>query len=219
MSHEGRTPIGWKMALDSITILEAQEGAMTTSDIFFRLQTLYADMEREYRRIAELAGLTCAGCTDNCCTSYFQHHTHVEWAYLWNGLRDLPRGELENLRVKAGAYVYASRETIARQHVPNLMCPLNSDGLCTLYAHRLMICRLHGVPNRFTLPDGRTRTFPGCFRCPEYLADQKTAPVLDRTGFYRRLAELEMEYLKNLPTRPARIRLTLAEMILKDPPQ
>ncbi len=187
-------------------------------EFFARLERLYADMEMEYDNAAAQAGLSCKGCPDNCCTSYFQHHTHVEWAYLWEGLRTFPEQRLMEIRVKAADYVHAAEKLIKQQRVPDLMCPLNAEGLCILYAHRLMICRLHGVPNRFILPNGQTRAFPGCIRCQEVLAGKETTPVLDRTGFYRRLAALEMDYLRELSNRPARIRLSLAEMIHLGPP-
>jgi hypothetical protein len=193
------------------------------SKVFFpRLQQLYADMDQEYSRVAWQIGLTCFGCPDNCCTSYFQHHTQVEWAYLWDGLQGLPDQEQEMIRAKAKRYVHTTREMIARQHVPKAMCPLNLEGLCTLYEHRLMICRLHGVSNQFSLPDGRAKIFPGCLRCQEILQDRAaspTLPLLDRTDFYRRLAALEMDYLRDLSGKPAKVRLTLAEMILQPPPR
>lgn len=190
-----------------------------SDELFHRLRQLYADMEQEYDRIARQIQLTCSDCPDNCCTSYFQHHTHVEWAYLWDGLLALPNQEREEIRARAKGYVCAAKEKIARQNVPDAMCPLNVEGLCSLYAHRLMICRLHGVPNQFSLPDGRTRTFPGCFRCQTILREREASPMLDRTDFYRRLAALEMNYLRGLPDRPAKVRLTLAAMILQQPPK
>lgn len=189
-----------------------------SAEIFSVLEQLYADMEREYERIAAQAGLTCSGCADNCCTSYFQHHTYVEWAYLWKGLRALPQAQRESIQAKAKEHVRAASEMVARRSVPDVMCPLNEQGRCSLYAHRLMICRLHGVPNAFTLPNGRSRTFPGCFRCQEILEGQARPPVLERTEFYRRLAALEMEYLRRRAEPLPKVKLTLAEMIVQGPP-
>lgn len=188
-------------------------------ELFQRLEQLYTDMEQAYARTAQQAGLNCTGCPDNCCTSYFQHHTHMEWAYLWDGLRTLPQERLEEIRAKALEHVRLSRQMLKQQRAPNLMCPLNADGRCMLYAHRLMICRLHGVPNRFTLPNGQARTFPGCFRCQEILAGQDAPPVLERTDFYRRLAALEMDFLRDLTARSAKVRLTLAQMIHQGSPK
>lgn len=190
---------------------------MTTA-LFSTLEQLYADMERAYDRVAGQAGLTCSGCPDNCCTSYFQHHTYVEWAYLWKGLHDVSKAQLDLIKANARDYVYAAKEMVARQSVPDVMCPLNEQGRCTLYAHRLMICRLHGVPNTFTLPNGQSKIFSGCFRCREILEGQTQPPMLERTVFYRRLAALEMDYLRRQTAPLPKVRLTLAEMIHQGPP-
>ncbi|WP_031387537.1 hypothetical protein [Desulfonatronum thiodismutans] len=187
-------------------------------DPLLRLPRLYADMENQYANIAATIGLTCADCPDNCCTSYFQHHTHVEWAYLWQGLAILPEARLREIRSRAAQYVDQARGMLAEQRAPDIMCPLNEDGRCILYAHRLMICRLHGVPNAFTLPNGVVKEFPGCFRSQELAAGSTGLPKLDRTDFYRLLAELEMDYLRSMTQKPAKVRLTLAEMIHQGPP-
>lgn len=103
------------------------------------------------------------------------------------------------------------------------MCPLNEEGRCGLYSHRLMICRTHGVPATLTSPDGRHLRFPGCFRCQELVAENFTrpadAPAMERTALYQRLARLEAEFLGELRGRVPKIRLTIAEMILNGPPR
>ncbi|GAB6061025.1 hypothetical protein [Desulfonatronum parangueonense] len=189
-----------------------------SEDPLRRLPRLYADMEDQYADIAKQIGLTCADCPDNCCTSYFQHHTHVEWAYLWLGLAALPKEQLRIIRSRAEEYVNQSRRMLAEQRVPDVMCPLNENGRCILYAHRLMICRLHGVPNVFTLPNGITKEFSGCFRAQELDATQPDRPKLDRSDLYRRLVELEVDFVRSMPKKPARVRMTLAEMIHQGPP-
>jgi hypothetical protein len=187
-------------------------------DPLLRLPRLYADMENRYVDIAANIGLTCADCPDNCCTSYFQHHTHVEWAHLWQGLAILPETRLREVRSRAAEYVEQARGILAKKRAPDIMCPLNEGGRCILYTHRLMICRLHGVPNVFTLPNGVAKEFPGCVRSQELAASSTGLPKLDRTDFYRRLAELEMDYLRSMTQKPAKVRLTLAEMIHQGPP-
>ena len=98
------------------------------------------------------------------------------------------------------------------------MCPANVDGLCMIYRHRLMICRLHGVRHRLSGPSG-VRDFPGCWRFEEGAASQDgPAPVLDRTPLYRRLAALEMEFLGAKARRLPRVSLTLALMLVNGPP-
>ena len=48
-----------------------------------QLKQLYDDMESDYDDVAALIGLSCSGCPDNCCDSYFMPHTYIEWGYLW----------------------------------------------------------------------------------------------------------------------------------------
>jgi hypothetical protein len=61
-------------------------------------------------------------------------------------------------------------------------------------------------------------SFPGCFRCQALYSTLEQPPVLDRTGFYKDLASLEIAFVgpkfKTLP----RVNLTLAEMLVHGPP-
>jgi hypothetical protein len=187
---------------------------------FRKLAALYADMQDAYARHAQALGLTCDNCPDNCCTSYFQHHTRIEWAYLLQGLSELPPERRTEYEKRARMYVREAGDALARGERPHIMCPLNDDGRCGVYTHRLMICRLHGVPNRLRYPDGRTLDFPGCFRSQELCAAADSFPVLDRTALYTRLMELEVQFvgpgrIRSLP----RVDLTLAEMIVQGTPQ
>lgn len=180
-------------------------------------------MEAAYRLCADSAGLTCDGCENNCCTSFFQHHTHIEWAYLWRGLRELPPGERKLFVRRSRAYVDDAGQSLASGRLPSAMCPLNDAGLCVLYSHRLMICRLHGTRNVFRLPDGRRQYFPGCGRfaglpCASE-GKEDACPTLDRTAFYQELAALELEFLKRAAGPMPRVDMTLAEMIVMGPPR
>ena len=187
---------------------------------FRKLAALYADMQDAYVRHAQALGLTCDNCPDNCCTSYFQHHTRIEWAYLLQGLSELPPERRAEYERRARAYVREAGDALARGERPHIMCPLNDGGRCGVYMHRLMICRLHGVPNRLRYPNGRSVDFPGCFRSQELCASADSFPVLDRTALYTRLMELEVQFvgpgrIRSLP----RVDLTLAEMIVQGTPQ
>lgn len=187
--------------------------------LFKRLQALYQEMEREYQKCASLLGLSCQGCADNCCLSYFQHHTNLEWAYLWQGVQELDPGQQRTILKLARKYVEQAQEELDQGRWPEIMCPLNKDGLCMLYEQRMMICRLHGVPNRLTLPNGQVKTFPGCIRSQELSQQRKEIPFLDRTIFYYRLALLEKEFVDHcLGGRRAKVDLTLAQILLKGPP-
>jgi hypothetical protein len=123
---------------------------------------------------------------------------------------------------RAERYVHQARSSLAQGLRPRLMCPLNDDGLCGLYEHRLMICRMHGTANMFTKPDGSEVHFPGCFRFEEAVADldkREHGLILDRTPLYRRLVELEVAYLGDASGRLPRVDLTLAEMLVAGPPR
>jgi Fe-S-cluster containining protein len=188
------------------------------STLFKKLSRLYSEMEETYNRTAGKIGLSCQGCPDTCCTSHFQHPTIREWAYLWKGIGARPDEKQREFMNRAGEYVRQSRALLAQGLRPRIMCPLNDKGLCQLYEYRLMVCRMHGVPNSFVRPDGKRLSFPGCFRCQELYSHFKEVPVLDRTGFYRDLASLELAFvgprIKTLP----RVNLTLAEMLVQGPP-
>ena len=183
-----------------------------------RVAELYRAMEAAYDEVAADLGFSCGGCPDNCCDSFFLHHTYTEWAYLWQGLHTLSASQLQHVRDKSRAWVMAAEEAIARGERPAMMCPLNSGGRCTLYPYRLMICRLHGVPAAFTRPDGKRVEFPGCFRCQEQLVGEKAAVVLDRTEFFRRLVELEMRLLGARRGTLPKVKMTIAQMIVQGAP-
>lgn len=192
----------------------------TAKGLFARMADLYEGMQAAYQRSAEAAGLCCKDCPSNCCSSYFRHHTYVEWAYLWRGLHELAPERLNALVRRAEDYLDQARQSLARNALPSAMCPLNEEGLCILYPHRLMICRMHGTRNLFTRPDGQSQIFPGCVRFNELpLASSPDCPALDRTPFYRELAALEMEFHKRAARPLPRVDLTLAEMMVLGPPK
>jgi hypothetical protein len=186
--------------------------------LFKKLSILYVQMEEEYDHVAGKIGLSCHGCPDNCCNSYFQHHTHIEWAYLWKGMESHSDEKQRELLYKAGEYITKSQALLAQGLRPRIMCPLNDNGLCQLYEHRLMICRMHGVPNSFVRPDGKRISFPGCFRCQELGSDLEEVPVLERTRFYQELASLEIAFAGSKSKGLSKVNLTIAEMLVNGPP-
>lgn len=187
--------------------------------LFQRLDTLFHRMEEEYAAVAEDAGLTCADCPDNCCVSYFQHHTVIEWAWLWRGMNELSDEKREEYLSRAQETVQQYRAMLASGIRPKVMCPLNDQGRCGLYGHRLMICRMHGTSHRFSRPDGTEMQAPGCFRFMANVEGREDVPTLDRTPLYRELAELEMEYRRERNLPPMGAGLTIAEMLVAGPPR
>jgi len=192
--------------------------AALSAEIAEKLAVLYQEMETGYDQVAVKIGLSCQGCPDNCCDSYFLHHTYIEWAYLWRGLATLAPEALERVMARARLCLEHYREAEAAGHWPKIMCPLNEDGRCMLYLYRPMICRCHGVPARLRRPDGKTLHFPGCFRCQE-LTTKPGAAEIDRTPLLRRLARLEEHFLDRRFGLLPRTKITLAAMLLAGLPE
>ena len=186
------------------------------------LAAIYADLQSGYDELASEIGLTCQGCPDNCCDSYFLHHTYCEWAYLWQGLRELAEGQRAAVVERAENYVEESRAQLARQQRPQIMCPLNLDGLCSLYQHRMLVCRMHGIPATMTRPDGQSMRFPGCFRCQEVVRERYAgpddAPAMDRTPLFQKMVAVESRLLGDKRHLMPRVKLTIADMIVQGPP-
>lgn len=185
------------------------------------LEDIYDKLQQEYDRVASELNFSCAGCPDNCCDSYFLHHTYAEWAYLWMGFKRLEPERREELVERAKDWLRQCEEAAGRGERPQVMCPLNEQGLCVLYQHRLLVCRTHGVPASLTRPDGHTLRFPGCFRCQEEV-DARVAegkpPQVERTPLLRRFALLENMLLQQRRHLVPKVKMTLAEMLVKGPP-
>ena len=187
--------------------------------LFKRLEELYTKMEDSYNTIAKKIGLSCNGCEDNCCKSYFQHHTHIEWAYLFKGINSLDEDKKLQILRRSQEYIRITDKLLKEGKRPDIMCPLNEGGRCILYKYRLMICRLHGIPNIIKMPDGILKKFPGCFKCVELTKNSLFFPVMDRTPFYVSLAEIERKFTKLLKNPMPKVDHTLAEMIVLGEPR
>lgn len=178
---------------------------------FERLRQLYAEMERGYKRAAETYGFNCSGCVDNCCLTRFHHHTHVERHLLIDGFKQLPI-EQQSAITERALNVCREMET-ADKNLKKLqiMCPLNVDGRCCLYAHRPMICRLHGIPHQLSKPGGVPVQSPGC---EEFMRRHGNMPYqnFDRTPYYYDLVRLESEFKQALGFTD-KIKLTVAEIL------
>jgi len=193
-----------------------------SSDAKKELEDIYSELQKEYERVAGELEFSCSGCPDNCCDSYFLHHTYAEWAYLWEGVRALAQEEQDALIERARQYLSDCEAAMAQDERPQVMCPVNHDGLCQLYKHRLLVCRTHGVPAKMTRPDGQSMQFPGCFRCQDIVEEKGLKDVLipvERTPLLRRLAGLENNLLYMKRHLHPKVKLTIAEMLVKGPPK
>ena len=179
-----------------------------------RLRHVFDRMDAAYERAAAAYGFVCSGCADSCCRSLFHHYTLLEYLYLREGFRELPAERQEIVRANAAAGVAQHGRAGVSGGEARPMCPLNAEGRCQVYAHRPMICRLHGIPHELRFPGRPPQQSPGCEefhrRC-----GRSADPPLDRTPLYTELARLESECRQALGLR-RKIRMTVAEMLLDD---
>ena len=174
-------------------------------DLFQQLAELYSRMDRAYTRIADTLAFDCRNCSDSCCYQTFFHFSWIEYLYLLKGLSELPGAEKTKV-------MESCRENCGAGPSKRPCCGANREGLCLLYPHRPMICRLHGVAYRLTRPDGKLVRGPGCYRF-ESLTKPGLPAELDRTEFYAALADLEQHTRLRLAVT-ARLRMTVAQMLL-----
>lgn len=189
-----------------------------STTVIERLEHVYMEMETAYDKVAHELSFGCQGCPDNCCDSYFLHHTYVEWSYLWLGIRQLPKQKQEEIQQRAQRYIVTCEKAIHQGERPQVMCPLNENALCLVYKHRLMVCRTHGVPAVIIRPDGKKLSFPGCFRCQEKVAGSADPSYVERTTMLQELALLENDLLEGKRHLFPKVKLTIAEMMVKGPP-
>ncbi len=191
-----------------------------TPNIIERLEKLYTEMEEAYDEVAKELDFSCQGCPDNCCDSYFLHYTYIEWSYLWLGVSQLSKEKQKELQLRARGYITTCEKALQVGERPLVMCPLNEKGLCIAYKYRLMVCRTHGIPAAMTRPDGRQLVFPGCFRCQEQVSSStmEDPPRMERTVMLQKMAQLENECLQDRRRFLPKVKLTIAEILVKGPP-
>ncbi len=166
-----------------------------------KLANLYREMELAYIKSASIYDFKCRGCDDNCCKTYFCHHTLIEYLYIIKGYKNIQSGLKNKIKEK----------------IPNKeICPLNFKGLCVLYEFRPMICRLHGIPHIFIRPDGIKVRGEGCEEFYKSIKKKNIKlnreNVLDRTPFYKEMAALE-KAVRKYSKIDLKIKMTIAEMI------
>ena len=180
---------------------------------FDRLQAIFADMDRKYGKAADQYGFQCRGCEDNCCRTRFYHHTYLEYLLILKGFNALESSIRHSLHAKAESVCRQTKVADDKGLPVHLMCPLNKDGMCTLYRYRPMICRLHGIPHELHRPGKPTIHGPGCGDFNTQCCD-KPYIEFDRTRFYFEMAGLENEF-KRVAGLTGRSKLTIAEMLVR----
>ena len=176
-----------------------------------RLKAIFADMDRKYKQAADGYGFDCKGCEDNCCMTRFYHHTLVEYVYMLEGFSALDNKTRHGVKHRAAEVCRKTIRADEKQEPVRLMCPLNFDGLCRLYAYRPMICRLHGIPHEIRQSRQGVVYRPGCGAFEEAFHD-KSYFKFDRTPFFFEMAGLEKEFKQVLGLNQ-KFKMTVAEMI------
>ena len=177
-----------------------------------KLKIVFAAMEHKYKEAADYYGFHCKGCKDNCCFTRFHHHTLLEYLYILEGYNTLEYEKKIKVKKRALDVCAKTVEADKKGSTVRLMCPLNSDGLCLLYAYRPMICRLHGMPHEFQRPGRGVIYSPGCETFSKK-CKKKSYFKFDRTPFYIEMAVLEKE-LKESTGIKQKFKMTIAEMMI-----
>ena len=177
-----------------------------------RLKRIFAAMDDTYRKAADHYGFHCTGCEDNCCFTRFYHHTLLEYLFIREAFRALDDENRQKVVQRAQEVCRKTEQGDRNGEPVRLMCPLNVDELCLTYAHRPMICRLHGIPHELHGPDGSAMQGRGCDAFYRQCS-QKEPFTFDRTPFYVKMAELESE-LRQAVGITQKIKMTVAQMIV-----
>ena len=176
-----------------------------------KLAELYAVMDQHYQTAADHYGFICTGCEDNCCYTRFYHHTVVEYGFLRKGFKALDPVRQRDLQHRAVLYSEAIRQIEAAPANQRPMCPLNENSRCILYAHRPMICRLHGLPHKIRKSGAQVISGSGCHFFEEQCGAHDEI-IFDRTPLYHQMAILELE-LRQVLNLTSKIKMTVAEMV------
>ena len=180
-----------------------------------RLSGIYDAIDRGYQELAkEHAGFTCNGCEDLCCNSVFVHFTLLEHIYVIEGFRKLSGERRRDVLSRAREYNTEYSKVSRPEENFRMPCPLNYDSLCILYTFRPMACRIYGLPGVLRSPSKGVQEFEGCWRFKK-LHGAEARKRLDRTPFYRELAELEREFRERL-VYFQKYRKTIAQMLLDE---
>ena len=181
---------------------------------------LFLAMNEKYHETATHYGFHCNGCVDNCCMTLFYHHTYLEFFYLKTGFERLSSHLKNQLHQRAVEVCRQHHETNPKRISARTMCPANIEGKCVVYHYRPMICRLHGIPSEWSIPQksGAVRTFISS-GCEEFSRQCKKTEYhkFDRTSFYKQMAMLENQ-LKTHFGIDQKIKKTVAEIILCETP-
>lgn len=177
-----------------------------------RLVELYKLMDGAYSEASKQTGFSCKECDGvKCCTVDLIVHTFAEMLHLRRGFRVLDQPRRLEVKTRARNILKAKSKDAMGPEYREAVCALNFDGKCILYEYRPMICRLAGIPHLINRPNASQTTSGGCFRFENEKKPLFPDVVIDRTFFYREMAELELAVIRELGQRTR--SLTIAEII------
>jgi Fe-S-cluster containining protein len=176
---------------------------------------IFQQMDQAYKKAADAYDFVCNGCEDNCCNTHFFHHTHIEFAYLVEGLTQLPVHQQNQIIEKAHQVCEKTQERLDSDQRVWLLCPLNKNGKCMRYDYRPMICRLHGLAHELKFPGKPVQYTPGCNAFSQHFntLNLNEYYTLDRTPHYMRMARLEQQFMSEYGISQ-RFKKTIAEMLI-----
>lgn len=178
-----------------------------------KLKTLYDEMDEQYTSVAAYYGFECRGCEDNCCLTRFYHHTVLEMLYLYQGFDSLSQDRQAEIIHRANQVWSITQESEqAGNHLIRVMCPLNENHQCMLYAFRPMICRLHGIPHEVHMQHTGVQYGPGCHVFHEKIKNKPYLPF-DRTKLYAKMASLEGNFRKSAGITE-KYKMTVAQILI-----
>jgi len=168
-------------------------------------------MDKAFDKAASHYGFKCNGCENNCCKSFFYHHTYIEKDYLLSKANDFTLEEKIALKKSAESYlaIVLSDNTELKKKP---LCPLNKNEHCSLYKVRPMICRLHGIPHHLSIPGKDITKNPGCDAGASFF-NSTSYYSFDRIPYYQEMARIEKEYRQKF-AKPGKIKQTIAHMLL-----
>ena len=176
------------------------------------LASLFTEMDSAYNNTAAQYEFICKGCTDNCCMTRFYHHTLAEYLFIESGFRDLAPDIQQIACQESAAVKHAMQKADETQTPFQRMCPLNRKERCILYAHRPMICRLHGIPHELRRPGQAPSFGPGCNDFNQQTQKKEYIPF-NRTPFYIQMAQLEKN-IRDTTGFHEKIKMTIADMVI-----
>lgn len=174
LSHTRATPTNyaqWRLLKKygkksgTLTIREPSlesRNVVDLSDFFAEYEAMVQDVEEKVRESERNTGehCRCGADSDACCRRYFELKL-IEAIYLNNKINKSISSAGRQEVIARSAQIFQRLRTIAASAGPaggdegvdeiyarkNLICPLNVEGKCMLYAHRPIRCRTWGLPD------------------------------------------------------------------------